>query len=344
MNRLKIRVGVLGSGSISDYHIQGLLEAGAEVAGIFSRSEEKVWRQAQRYGIGFASTRYQELLDRDDIPAVVIATPDFTHEEIAIAAARAGKAILLQKPMARNSSECLKIIAAARQSGAPLFVSFMHRYFPEIQATQDMLSQSALGRITMVRQRNATRGANWAAWLYRKELVGGGVVMQLGIHGIDLLRHLFGEIRAVKANIATTTTERKLADGQTVMPDNEDLALALYIFQDGVHAVHEMSYTEVAGTDRFRMEIYGERGTAWLRTERGPLSISDGQAAWSVPELPPGDAGVRQHSHWLAMLRGEQPTDSSAEDGLAAVRVAEAIYRSAAKDCWEPVEISPAKP
>lgn len=339
MTPQNIRVGVIGSGSISDYHIQGVIETGAEVVGIFSRSDDQARRQAQRYGIPFATTRYQDLLERDDITAVIIATPDFTHEEIAVAAARAGKAILLQKPMARNSSECLRIIAAAHECRVPLFVSFMHRYFPEIQATQELLRRNVLGKITMVRQRNATPGADWADWFYHKELVGGGALMQLGIHGIDLIRHLFGEIQSVKATIATTAKERKLTDGRTVTPDNEDLALGLYRLQSGLLAIHEVSYTEVAGTDRFRMEIYGDTGTAWLRTERGALAVNDGRGAWSMPELAPGDVRLRQHSHWLAMLRGEQPPDSSAQDGFVAVRVAEAIYRSAAKEGWEPVQV-----
>jgi predicted dehydrogenase len=336
MGETRIRVGVLGSGSISDYHIRGLQEAGAEVTALFSRNQEKVRERARHYQIPFASTRYLEVLERADVDAVVIATPDFTHAEIAAAAAKAGKPMLLQKPMARSSEECLSIITAARLAGVPLYVSFMHRYFGEVEATRRLLAEHALGAVHMVRQRNATPGADWAAWFYSKEKVGGGVVMQLGVHGIDLLRQLFGEIRAVQAATAITTKERVLAGGEVVVPDNEDLAFALYTFEGGLQGLHEMSWSEVAGTDRFRMEIYGERGTAWLRSERGPLAVNVGRG-WLTPEIPAGDFGLRQHRHWLAMLRGAEPPDRSAQDGLAAVKVAEAIYRSAAKSNWEAV-------
>jgi predicted dehydrogenase len=336
MGETRIRVGVLGSGSISDYHIRGLQEAGAEVAALFSRNEEKVQERARHYQIPFATTRYADILELPEVDAVVIATPDFTHEEIAVAAAKAGKPMLLQKPMARNSQECINIITAAQEADVPLYVSFMHRYFGEVEATRRLLAEQALGSIYMVRQRNATPGADWAAWFYSKEKVGGGVVMQLGVHGIDLLRQLFGNIRAVQAATAITAKERVLAGGQVVVPDNEDLAFALYAFDGGLQGLHEMSYNEVAGTDRFRMEIYGERGTAWLRSERGPLAVNLG-AGWLAPEIPAGDVGWRQHRHWLAMLRGAEPPDRSAQDGLAAVKVAEAIYRSAAKSNWDAV-------
>lgn len=341
MGKERVRVAILGAGSICDYHTIGLQEAGAEVVAVFSRTEAKAQEKAERFGIPHYSTDYQEILARDDVDAVVIATPDFSHEELAVATARAGKAIYLQKPMARNSQECLRIIEAAEESGVPLYVSWMHRYFDEVAKMQDLLAQGALGDVYLVRQRNATPGPGWAAWFYSKEKVGGGVVLQLGSHGIDLIRYLFGEIKAVKATVAIMKKERELADGSMVRPDNEDLAVAIYRLNSGALAVHEMSFSEVAGTDRFRMEIYGERGTTWLRTEKGLLSLYApdylGQAGWFEPKLPTTPFGWRQHRHFLAMLRGEETPDSTARDGLVAVLVAEAIYRSAGSGDWEEI-------
>ncbi len=337
MNIERIRVGVLGAGSISDYHITGLQAAGAEVVALFSRSEAKARTQAGRYGIPQVFTDPTALLARDEIDAVVIATPDFTHLEMALAAIAARKPMLLQKPMARTAAECRQIIAAALAADVPLYVGFMHRYFGEVEALQRLLADGVLGRLTLVRQRNATSGADWADWFYRKELVGGGAVMQIGIHGIDLLQYVFGEIVAVKATTAITIAQRTLADGRVVVPDNEDLALATYRFASGLLATHEVSYSEVAGTDRFRLEVYGDQGTAWLRTERGLLAVSHDRRSWTAPQLPPGDVGYRQHRHWLAMLAGEVPYDGSAQAGLASVLVAEAIYRSAARQGWEAV-------
>jgi predicted dehydrogenase len=342
MGRERLAFGIIGAGHISDYHIVGLREAGAEVLVLCGRRAEAVRAKAARYGIPHATTDPDALLARDDVDAVVIATPDATHEPLALAAVRARKPMLIQKPMARSAAECRRILAAAEAAGVPVFVSFMHRYFEEVDEARRLLDGGALGALLSVRQRNATPGAGWAAWFYRRADVGGGVVLQLGTHGIDLLRYLFGDIVTVWAATATLRRERVLDDGTVVRPDNEDHAVALYRFASGLRAIHEMDYTEVAGTDRFRTEIYGERGTAWLRTERGRLAIArpdaTGRPAWSAVDLPPERPGPRQHAHVIAMVRGEAPPDGSARAGLHAALVAEAIYRSAASGHWEDVE------
>jgi len=333
----RLRVGVLGAGFISDYHIEGLQAAGAEVVSLYSRTERKAREKAMKYGIGHSCGAVSEVLERGDIDLVVIATQDFTHEKLAIATAQAGKAILLQKPMARSAQEARRIVQAAQEAGVPLVVSFMHRYFEEVVAVRQLLSQGVLGQIHQIRQRNATPGADWADWFYDKEQ-SGGVVMQLGVHGIDLLRYLFADIEAVKAVTYTSGIERALADGTRVRPDNEDLAVAIYRLTSGVTAVHEMSYQETAGTDRFRMEIYGDLGTAWLRSEKGRLAYcmrtNDGQREWINPVLPEPRFGARHHEHVLAMVQGDLPLDSSAHDGVASLLVAEAIYASASSGQW----------
>ncbi|MCC7452167.1 MAG: Gfo/Idh/MocA family oxidoreductase [Anaerolineae bacterium] len=343
MAQHKTRIAMIGAGSISDYHVPALQQAGADVVAIFSRTLANAEAKAQQYGIPACMANYDELLARDDIDAVIIATPDFTHEDYTIAALNAGKAVLAQKPMGRSASECERMIRASETTGLPLYVSFMHRYFEEVAEARRRLAEGALGQVYMVRLRNATPGANWADWFYQKAAVGGGVVLQLGVHGIDLLRQLCGEIEAVKATTGLLKTTRQLADGRWITPDNEDIALITYRMATGALVTHEVFYNEVAGTDRFRMEIYGDRGTLWLRTERGRLAIyapeHTGKTDWIMPELPPTEVGLRQHRHFLAMLRGDSPPDQSAQDGLASLLVAEAIYRAAESETWERVRL-----
>ncbi len=195
-----------------------------------------------------------------------------------------------------------------------------------------MLRTGALGQVTTIRQRNATPGAEWAGWFYDPEQ-SGGVVAQLGVHGIDLLRYLFGEISQVLAIESTSRAMRRLADDSDVPVDTADFATALYRFDSGLLGVHEMSYREVAGTDRFRMEVYGDEGTAWLRSERGEFAWAhsiDGEVTWHTPALPPGDFGVRHHAHVLAMVRGDEPLDTRLR-WFAALRIVEAIDASAAR-------------
>ena len=333
--RETIGVGMIGAGFISEYHLGGLAAAGgASVRVLAGREPARVQALARKFGIPAAVSDYRAVLERRDVDAVVIATPDDTHEEIATAAAAAGKAILLQKPMARTPGECRRIIAAARAGGVDLQVSYMHRYFEEVLRVRELLADGRLGPVYALRMRNATPGPDWQAWFFSRERVGGGAVLQLGVHGIDLCRHLFGEIETVTATVALQRQERVLADGSTVRPDNEDHALALYRFRGGALGSHEISLSEIQGTDRFRLEIYCAEATLWLRTERGALALFapglTGKNEWIAPELPTLRAGERHHAHWLDMLRGKVPTERTAEDGLATALVADAIYRSSA--------------
>jgi len=329
-----IGVGMIGAGFISEYHLAGLAAAGgAAVRVLMGRTPAQVQALAHRFGIPAVASDYRAVLDRRDVEAVVIATPDDTHEEIAVAAAAAGKAILLQKPMARSSAECRRILAAAERAGVSLEVSFMHRSFEEVVRAQELLATGRLGPVLNVRMRNATPGPDWKDWFFSRERVGGGVVLQLGVHGIDLCRFLFGDIATVQATVSRHRSERRLADGRTVRPDNEDEALALYRFQRGATGTHEMTMNELQGCDRFRLEIYCAEATVWLRTGKGALALFapglTGKREWSVPELPSRPAGQRQHAHWLDIVRGRVPRDRTAQDGLATLLVAEAIYRAA---------------
>ena len=152
-------------------------------------------------------------------------------------------------------------------------------------------------------------------------------------------------IDAMTTVMASTSLQRKvrrLTDGRTVTTDCEDHANAIYRFASGIEGVHDMSFSEVQGCDRFRLEIYCAEATLWLRTERGLLSVYaptlTGQAAWVVPDFETNAFGARHHAHWLDVVRAEAPADGTAEDGLATIQIAEAIYRSAANRREEAIE------
>lgn len=329
-----LRIAVVGAGFISDYHVKGLLAAGgAEVTVLVGRDRRRTEARAAELGITGVALDYRLVLDDPAVDAVAIATPDHTHRKIAIDALMAGKPVLLQKPMALDAGECRAIIAAAERSGTRLTVSFMHRHFPEVMWLQDQLASGRLGQVQELRLRNATPGADWADWLYTAGAVAGGVVMQLGVHGIDLCQHLFGPIAALSATKACRKPLRRLADGREIVSPLEDTANAIYEFAAGFRGSHEMSYSEVAGTDRFRLEVYTDKATVWLRSERGAAAIFapevTGVSGWVAPELGDDAFGAVHHRTWLEGIRGEAPPDDTASAGLSSIIVAEAIYAAA---------------
>lgn len=336
MARARIGVAVLGGGTIAEYHLAGLAATGrADIRVVTGRTAANATALAARFGVPDVSTDVDATLARADVEAVVIATPDDTHEALAFAAARAGKAILLQKPMAGSVAGGRRIVAAAARHGVDLQVSFMHRFFDEVVQAREWLEEGVIGRVLGARVRNATPGPDWNTWFFRKACVPNGVVDQLGVHGIDLVLQLLGNVRAVSAQARTALPQRRLRDGTLVDVEVVDNANATYQLDDGTLVTHEMSMTEVAGCDRFRLEIYGERGSLWLRTERGLLAVfarARFGEQWHVPALPQTAFGRRQHEAWLAGVADEGPRLSTAGDALRGMAVVEAVMRSATRD------------
>lgn len=333
-----VGVGLIGAGSIADYHLDGLKAAGgASLRAIAARTRASAEPLAAKHG-AVALDDWRALLDRPDIDAVIVATPDATHAEIARAAAAAGKATMVQKPMAPTSRECREMIAAARRLGTLLSVSFMHRHFEEVARAREIIGEGGFGSVLSARLRNATPGPDWSGWFYRRADNPGGVVHQLGVHGIDLIRHFFGDIDRLTATTALRRRERALKDGTIVRPDVDDHAFATYVAASGALIAHEICYSEVAGTDRFILEIVCERASLHLRGPRGPLAIGTAGAAgghWTCPSLPMRAPGERHHRAFLDMVRGRAPADDTAESGLATLLIAEAIFRSAARRAEE---------
>jgi predicted dehydrogenase len=332
MRSRALGVAMLGAGYIAEYHLTGLAAAGgACVRVIVGRTRERAQALAERFGVPDSSTDAAAALRRDDVDAVIIATPDDTHEALAIDAAVAGKAILLQKPMAGSVAAAQRIVDAARKHGVDLQVSFMHRFFDEVIEARRLLAEGTIGRVLTARIRNATPGPDWDAWFFRKERVPNGVVDQLGVHGIDVITQLLGRVCSVTARAHTALPSRRLKDGSIVPVETVDNAVAVYTLDDGVVVTHEMSMTEVAGCDRFRLELYGTHGTLWLRTERGRLAVFALErfgSQWQTLPLPDTPFGMTQHAAWLAGIDDPAAQLRTAEDALHGMRVVAAAMRS----------------
>ena len=328
----RVGVAMVGTGFIAEYHLAGLAACGrADVRTVVGRNAGRARALAERHGVPQVDLDLAAALGRADVAAVVIATPDDTHERIAEAAAAAGKHILLQKPIAGSVAAAHRIVDTAARHGVDLQVSFMHRFFEEVEAAKRLLDEGVLGRVLGARIRNATPGPDWDAWFYQRKHVPHGVADQLAVHGIDLVRGLLGPVAQVSALARTALPLRTLRDGRRVEVEVVDNVAATYSLADGTLVTHEVSQTEIGGCDRFRLEIYGERGTMWLRTERGPLALyvpASHGCDWHTPPLPARAPGERQHAAWLAGVAGDGPRLATARDALHGMRVVEAMMRS----------------
>lgn len=333
MQNKQVRIGIIGCGAISTYHIEALRLIPQANLVVFcdivrERAEEKAMGQAD------VSVDWHEVVARKDIDLIFILTPNDCHYEMTVEAAKAGKDIFVQKPMARNVWEGERMIEAAQKNGVRLFQSYMHRYFEESRWTRGFLASGGLGKIYLCRIRNSLPGSDYSTWQYDSNRCGaGGAILDVGVHGIDLVRHLVGEIDEVISATKGQKIHERTICGELVHPDNEDWALAQYRLKNGAMVTHEISWLQKWHCNRFVMEVHGEKGSVYLRTGYGPLAVASSDlgkdGAMIMPTLSVQPFGYRQHKEVIDCILNNQEPVCRGEDGVAALKIVQTILEIA---------------
>lgn len=342
-----VRYACIGCGGIANnYHLPALARIEeAEFAVACDLDEKRARQTAEKFGAQEAATDFEPIVHRDDIDLVCVFTKIDSHAGIAIEAANAGKHVFIQKPFARSVAEGRAMVEAARAAGTSLVPSFMHRYFDETLLAAQLVREGAIGEIELIRQRNCTRNPRESAPSY------GGAMMDIGAHGIDLVRAISGsEITRVCARlddrVACMVGDDDVRE-QCDLRGGEVNAFALYELTCGATVSHEVQWSMAAGAARFATEVYGTHGTILLHAPPTGVEIAVHSTPgaknplrepvnWLTPELPGRPMGAAQHEALIrALLTGEGA--QTAEDGLAVLRVCEAARHSAATGCWAEV-------
>ncbi|MCH7907059.1 MAG: Gfo/Idh/MocA family oxidoreductase, partial [Chloroflexi bacterium] len=204
------KIGVLGVGFGSAVHIPGFRSEGWDVVALYSRNEERARAAAEVNGVPDFHTDAQELIGRDDLDAVAIATPPGPHHEFALAALRAGKHVLCEKPFAMNVTEAKAMRDAAAAKGVTAMVAHEFRYTPQRLHAKDLIAQGYVGEPrTIYAQANFSLGRPGAPMTWQADLAqGGGALGALGSHFLDSFRWWVGDITAVSAHLATLRPDR----------------------------------------------------------------------------------------------------------------------------------------
>lgn len=265
-----INFAILGAGMIAEYHQQAIeanADKGARLVAISHYNPDRFDAITQQFGVPCQS--YEDVLARDDVDAICICTPSGQHAEQTIAAARAGKHVLVEKPMALSLPDADAMIAACKEAGVTLGVVFQRRVEPIFQRVYDAihggdLGDLTLGVVTMPYSRDAAYYAQ-AEWRGTWALDGGGVLMNQGIHIIDLLVWLMGDPVSIEAHGGTLHRPVEV----------EDVAAAALRFENGSVATISATTTASPGFPH-RLEIYGTNGGIQIEGE--------GIVAWTLAD------------------------------------------------------------
>lgn len=258
---MSIGIGIVGCGMIANFHARAIADAkGAHLVGACSRSKEEYEPFAAQHNCkGFGSL--EEMLADDSVQAVSICTPSGLHMDPAVAAAKAGKHVIVEKPLEITVERCDAIIKACDDAGVRLTVAFQSRFHESSRLMKQAVDSGRFGKITMgdayVKWYRSQEYYDSGAWRGTWKLDGGGALMNQAIHSVDLLVWLMGPVKRISAMTSTLTHERI---------EVEDVAVATLQFENGALGVIEATTTAYPGALK-RIEISGSEGSAILEEE-----------------------------------------------------------------------------
>ena len=315
-----LNIGLIGTGFMGRTHSNAYGQIGKffehstrpVLKAVCARDAQRVAAFAANWGWEDVETDWRALIRRSDIDAVDICTPNNTHYAIALEAAKAGKIIICEKPLAMNAQEALRMTEAAEQSGKPTMVSFNYRRIPAVMLAKMLVDEGRLGRIFHYRAKylqdwtispDLPQGGN-TLWRLDAQAAGSGVTGDLLAHSIDLAQWLAGPIAQVTAMTETFIKERPLQDDpDTVKPvDIDDACAFLTRFENGALGTFESTRYASGRKNQNTFEINGEYGSIAFDLEdahqlqyydRGDDSLTRG-----FRTIPVWDSDHPYMSHW----------------------------------------------
>jgi predicted dehydrogenase len=238
-----IRIAIIGAGAVSDYHhVPAIrLDPRAKLVAACDANEQLLEQRRKDWGVEILSTDPEAICARDDVDAVIIATPNFTHRPIALAAARGGKHVMCEKPLGLNPGEVHEMYTAARDAGVVHMTAFTYRFAPSMRYLKHLVASGALGE---PRHFRSQRFLDWPetswGWRQYQRLAGAGDLFDMTIHRIDFAQDLLGRIARVTGALARFAPRTTTKDGAACEPsDVDDWSSILGEFECGATGVWE---------------------------------------------------------------------------------------------------------
>ena len=356
-----VRIAIIGAGAVSDYHhVPGIrLDPRAELVAACDADAALLDRKKSEWGIDRVSTDVLEIVDDPEVDAVIIATPNWTHHDQALAAARAGKHVMCEKPLGLSASEVRAMYRAARDAEIVHMTAFTYRFAPAMRYLRHLLFSGALGT---PRHFRSQRFLDWpeASWGWRqyRDKAGAGDLFDMTIHRIDFALDLLGPISRVCGAVARFAPRDRTVDGDACPPSEvDDWSCLIGMFESGATGVWEGTtlakgyhrdgfgheWAEVNGSEGSAVYRLHEPNTILLGRTGHDLSPEPVPPQFLKPISSPRDPDVgapatvfRYDLVWefvSAIIEGRDAVPSFL-DGLHAQSVADAVLRSHAERTW----------
>jgi predicted dehydrogenase len=344
MAKNKVRVGIIGVG-IGQAHIKGYSKVEeAEIVALCDTNTaraEQVRRDCNVTGAKIYSD-HRALLDEAELDAVSVCLPNFLHRPVAVDCLNAGKHVICEKPLATNAKDAQKIADAAAKNDKKCMVAQVNRFRPDSQFLKQAIAAGELGRTYYAHtgwlRRRGIPG--YGGWFTTKELSGGGPLIDIGVHLLDIAWWLCGCPQPVSASGVTYAefgprgkglggwaAENRPAKGTF---DVEDLAVALIRFENGLTINLEVSWALHNERERQWCQIFGSEGGCDWGNDPGLYREVQGAPVNAKIEVGKGDPWQGEMQHFVDCILNDKTPDPDATQGVAMMKMLDAIYKSAA--------------
>ena len=335
----EVRVGLIGAGAIGRHYLKVFRNVtGGRIVAAADVSAESLAAALKEEGSLRTFRDHQEMLRAEDLDAVVVATPNKLHCQPTLDALAAGLAVLVEKPMAMNAADAGRMCAAARRARRLLMIGFQQRFHPATRLIRQAVAAGQFGKILYVRcQALRRRGIPSWGTFGRRDIQGGGPLIDIGVHILEMAHYMAGKPAPVAAEGACYTYlgNRKPAAATAWGPWDhttytvEDLAVGWLRFRNGMTLTIESSFAAHIEKDVWNVTLMGEHGGAQF----DPLMLFKDELGHMLnitPAFLPGqDAFQYKVQHFLDCVRTGCACEAPAEDGLVVQKMLDAIYRSA---------------
>ena len=323
----RIRVGVVGLGWVSQVvHLPILLKLPeAQLVAVCDRDRSKARLVAEKFGLERVYSDVNQMLETEDLHAVVVCTSTDAHREVAVACMRAGKDVLVEKPIARTYTEAAEMAAVARETKRKLMVGMNHRFRPDSMILKGFIEGNELGKIFYTRAGWLRKRSTASAWGIQREKSGGGAFIDLGIVILDMALWMTGfpDIRRVSATQYHHRTKKV-----------EDTSIVALTFKNGSRMHIEVSWSMALDEDSYFYHVFGSDGSASVNPFRIYKDLNGNVVNLTPTKIEhPHNMFKRSYEnelrHFLGSVRELHPVISTADEAVQRMRIVEAVYKSA---------------